>query len=106
MPRKSDIRLVFCRRLKEARERCQLSQKQLGLKAGLDQFVASTRINRYERGIHEPDLAMVASLAEALKVPVAYLFAEDERLANMILAFDRLTVSEKDKLLKELGNDS
>lgn len=69
----------------------------------MDQFVASTRINRYERGIHEPDLATVARLAEALKVPVAYLFAEDERLANMILAFDRLTASEKDKLLKELG---
>jgi transcriptional regulator with XRE-family HTH domain len=103
MPRRSDIQLVFCRRLKEARERCQLSQKQLGSKAGLDQFVASTRINRYERGIHEPDLATVASLAEALKVPVAYLFAEDERLANMILAFDRLTAGEKDKLLKELG---
>lgn len=103
MPRQSDIRLVFCRRLKEARERCQLSQRQLGLKAGLDQFVASTRVNRYERGIHEPDLATVASLAEALKVPVAYLFAEDERLANMILAFDRLTAGEKDKLLKELG---
>jgi transcriptional regulator with XRE-family HTH domain len=103
MPRRSDIRLVFCQRLKEARERCRLSQKQLGLRAGLDQFVASTRINRYERGIHEPDLATVARLAEALKVPVAYLFAEDERLANMILAFDRLTASEKDKLLKELG---
>jgi transcriptional regulator with XRE-family HTH domain len=103
MPRRSDVRLVFCRRLKEAREKCQLSQKQLGLQAGLDPFVASTRVNRYERGIHEPDLATVASLAEALQVPVAYLFAEDQRLADMILAFDRLTVGEKDKLLKELG---
>lgn len=93
---------MFCRRLKEARQRCQLSQKQLGLQAGLDPFVASTRINRYELGVHKPDLAMVARLAEALKVPVAYLFAEDQRLADMILAFDRLTAGEKDRLLREI----
>lgn len=95
-----DIRLVFRRRLKEARRLRQLSQKQLGIEAGLDQFVASTRINRYEQGVHEPDMAMIERLAAALGVPAAYLVAQDERLARMILAFDRLPQSEKDRLLK------
>ena len=35
-------------------------------------------------------MATVARLAAALKVPTAYLLAEDERLARMILAFDQI----------------
>ena len=102
MPRKTDIQAIFQHRLKEARERKSLSQKQLGIQAGLDPFVASTRINRYELGVHQPDLATVQRLADVLEVPTAYLFAEDERLARMILAFDRLSAAEKDQLLKKV----
>jgi transcriptional regulator with XRE-family HTH domain len=100
MPRRVDIRPVFQRRLQEARLRCQLSQKELGIKAGLDPSVSSTRINRYELGVHEPDMATIQRLAETLSVPAAYLFAEDDRLARMILAFDKLPVAEKDRLIK------
>lgn len=102
MPRKTDIQAIFQHRLKEARERKSLSQKQLGIQAGLDPFVASTRINRYELGVHQPDLATVQRLADVLEVPTAYLFAEDERLARMILAFDQLSATEKDLLLKKV----
>lgn len=100
MPRRTNIRLVFQRRLKEARLRRRLSQKDLGIQAGLDPFVASTRINRYELGVHEPDMAIVERMATALGVPTAYLFADDDRLARMILAFDRLPAAAKDHLLK------
>lgn len=102
MPRRTDIRLVFQRRLKEARLRRQLSQKELGIQAGLDPFVASTRINRYELGVHEPDIATIERLAAALAVPTAYLFADDDRLARMILAFEQLPAAEKDRLLKAM----
>jgi len=102
MPRRTDIRLVFQRRLKQARTDRQLSQKDLGVKAGLDPFVAATRINRYEKGVHEPDMATIARLAEALNVPAAYLLAEDERLARLILAFEGLSTSEKDEFLQSI----
>jgi transcriptional regulator with XRE-family HTH domain len=100
MPLRTDIRLVFQRRLKQARMLRQLSQKELGIQAGLDPFVASTRINRYELGVHEPDMATIERLAAALSVPTPYLFADDDRLARLILAFDRLPVAEKERLLK------
>jgi transcriptional regulator with XRE-family HTH domain len=93
---------IFSKRLKQARQDAGLSQKELGILAGLDLFVASTRINRYEKGIHEPDMATIARLAATLKVPTAYLFAEDERLARMILAFELLTPTEKERLLKSI----
>lgn len=102
MPRQTDIRLIFQRRLKQARTDGQLSQRDLGIKAGLDSFVAATRINRYEKGVHEPDLATIARLAMALGVPTAYLFAEDERFARLILAINQLSATEKDQLLKTL----
>ena len=41
---------VISRRLKQARVLAGLSQKQLGIKAGIDEFSASPRINQYERG--------------------------------------------------------
>lgn len=93
---------IFSKRLKQARQDAGLSQKELGILAGLDLFVASTRINRYEKGIHEPDMATIARLAATLKVPTAYFFAEDERLARMILAFELLTPTEKEQLLKSI----
>lgn len=38
----------------------------------------------------------------SLRMPQDHLFAGDERLARMILAFDQLPATEKDKLLKAL----
>ena len=51
-----DDRSVVAKRLREARELSGLSQKQLGIKAGLDEFSASPRINQYERGKRRRDL--------------------------------------------------
>ena len=76
-----------------------MSQKELGIAAGLDEFVASTRINRYETGVHEPDLETAARLAQALGVPLAYLFADDDRQARLLLAFAALSKAQQDAIL-------
>ena len=75
---------VFARRLRAAREARGVSQKQLGILAGIDQFVASARINQYERGKHVPDLQTAQRLATELKVPVSYLYEPDDDLAELI----------------------
>ena len=77
MKNENKYRQIFCKRLKEARVTKGLSQKQLGIVAGIDEFVASTRINRYEKGIYEPDIETAGRLAEALDIPLAYLYADD-----------------------------
>lgn len=79
-------RQIFCKRLKEARLAKGLSQKKLGILAGIDEFVASTRINRYEKGIYEPNLETSGKLAEVLELPLAYFYAEDE-LVDLIVAY-------------------
>ena len=78
---------VYSRRLREAREAHGISQRSLGIEAGLDEFVASTRINRYETGVHQPDLQTLQRLAAVLGLPVAYFYAEDEELAKLIREF-------------------
>jgi transcriptional regulator with XRE-family HTH domain len=80
---------VWQKRLKEARLARGLSQKQLGIEAGLDEFVASTRLNRYEVGVHAPDFQMSVRLAKVLDVPVAYLYCDSDEVAKMLLAFHR-----------------
>ncbi|TDR45574.1 helix-turn-helix protein [Tahibacter aquaticus] len=79
-----------------------MSQKDLGIAAGLDEFVASTRINRYETGVHEPDLETAGRLAQALGVPLAYLFADDDRQARLLLAFAALSKGRQDAFLAEI----
>lgn len=78
---------VYSRRLREAREAHGISQRALGIEAGLDTAVASTRVNRYETGVHQPDLDTLSELAAVLGLPVAYFYAEDDDLAQLIAAF-------------------
>lgn len=83
-----NLQTIFTKRFKEARKAKKLTQEQLGLAIGLDEFVASTRINRYERGIHQPDFQILTALAKRLNVPPAYFFADDE-LAHQILEWQQ-----------------
>lgn len=93
---------VFARRLAQARERASLSQTQLGVLAGLDPAVASPTINQYERGKHEPQLKRAKRLAEVLGIPPAFLFTEDDLLAELLLRWNGLSVRKKKELLKLL----
>lgn len=77
-------------RLREARERTDLSQKQLGIMAGFDLFSASPRINHYEQGRHQPNFDTMRTLAALLSIPTAYFYADDDDLAELILLYSRL----------------
>lgn len=89
-----NYREIFCKRLRASRLASGLSQKKLGVLAGIDEFAASARINRYERGIHEVDVQTAQHLAMVLNVPLAYFYADDDQLAELILAFGR-SISQK-----------
>ncbi|HAT1658811.1 TPA: helix-turn-helix transcriptional regulator [Legionella pneumophila] len=78
------------KRLKEARLAAGLSQRQLGITAGIDEFSASPRINQYETGKHTPDFTTLKQLAKVLSVPTAYFYTEDDRLAEIIRIFSGL----------------
>ncbi len=91
-------RSVVAMRLKQARTLAGLSQKQLGIKAGIDEFSASPRINQYERGKHTPDYQTVERLAKVLGVPTPFFYSRDDDLAEVILRFGKLTAQQRRRI--------
>ena len=90
---------LFARRLRAARQSAGLTQEALGVAAGLDEFVASSRMNHYERAKHWPDYGFACRLAEVLNVPVAYFYAFKDEEAEILLAFHRAKKVTQDKWL-------
>jgi transcriptional regulator with XRE-family HTH domain len=61
----------------------------LGIEAGIDEFSASPRVNQYEKGTHAPAYDMIRRIADVLDLPVAYFYAEDDGLAEVIKKYHR-----------------
>ncbi|KGU54873.1 I C protein [Xanthomonas citri pv. fuscans] len=66
---------------------------------GLDKKLASSRVNRYENETSGIDLDGLGKLAETLGVPMAYLVAEDEATAEVVLALSELSRDERAKIV-------
>lgn len=94
----------LCKRLKQARLAAGLSQKKLGIAAGIDEFSASARMNHYEIGRHTPDYTTLSRIAKILKLPVAYFYAETDDLAELVGAYAKLTKPQKAALLKKISS--
>lgn len=93
---------IVAKRLREARLRAGLSQKQLGIQAGIDELSASARVNQYERGKHMPDLQTLTRLAGILGTPVPYFYCEDPDLADFIARFPSLSRAQRRKLSRTI----
>ena len=81
---------VLGARLRSRRQELGLSQEKVGVSIGLDESCSRTRISRYETGAHEPALATAKLLAVALGVPLAYLYCENETMAEIIRLTNKL----------------
>lgn len=95
MSKSPSAKPVFGRRLREARLRSGIAQDRLGVMIGLDEGCSSARMSRYENGVHEPPFPIIESIAGILKVPVAYFFCDDDRLAEIIRTYS--SASEKNR---------
>lgn len=80
------------------------SQEKLGIETGIEEATASARMNQYEQGKHLPDLTQAIRFAEALDVPLAYLFCLEEDLADLLLAAHTLNEVSRRALL-DTAND-
>ncbi|RTL52456.1 MAG: XRE family transcriptional regulator [Rhodocyclaceae bacterium] len=90
---------IYAKRLRQARLAADLSQKALGIAAGIDEFSASPRMNQYERGKHLPDLLTMEHLAQTLGLPLAFFFAEDDALADLLMAWPKLSTTKQRELV-------
>ena len=86
---------LFGRRLREARLRAGLAQDKLGVMIGLDEGSSSARMSRYENGVHEPAFVWAEKMADALGMPTAYFYCDDDRLAEIMRMYS--SAKEKDR---------
>jgi transcriptional regulator with XRE-family HTH domain len=92
-------------RLKAAGLKGRYTQERVALNIGVEEASATSRINHYEQGRHLPDLEMAKRLANELEVPLAFLFCEEDNMAELVLLFERLSVRKRKQaliLLQEL----
>lgn len=90
---------LVAKRLKAARLKAKISQKKLGIAAGIDEFSASARMNQYESGKYVPNILTLKQIAIVLHLPLAYFYAEDDMLAELLVHLGRATTAQKKKLL-------
>lgn len=81
---------IVGRRIRLLREELGWSQEKVGVAIGIDESSARARNSRYELGVHEPPLPTVRLIADAMGVPLIYLYCEDDRVADLLLRLYRL----------------
>lgn len=89
-------------RLKEARKRANMTQKELGVRIGMEQSSASSRMNHYEKNRHTPDIQTLQRMADELKVPLNYLFCDSAESAELACLIESLSLEEKQTLIEKL----
>jgi transcriptional regulator with XRE-family HTH domain len=90
---------LFGRRLREARQRAGIPQDKLGVMIGLDESCSSARMSRYESGIHSPPFELATLIAKKLKLPVAYFYCNDDRLAEIMRIYHASTEEGRSAIL-------
>ena len=94
----------LAKRLKEARMAFGISQRNLGAAAGMDPLSAGPRVTQYETAKHSPDFLTLAHIGSVLRYPVAFFYAEDDALAELITLFHKMNKENKKELLNIARN--
>ncbi len=55
-------------------------------------------MSRYETGENEPPFGTALKLAQALCLPAAYFYCEDDELADLLLAWERLSKADRKQI--------
>ena len=79
-----------------------MTQEEVAAEAGIDEFSASARISQYETGKHVPRYEIARNLAKALRIPVEYFYAADDRTAELLLIWSQLSAPQRIEVLAEL----
>lgn len=93
---------VVGRRMRSRREELGWSQEKVGVLIGIDESSSRARISRYELGTHEPPVKTARLIAEALGVPLAYLYCEDDGVAHALMLLSKLKPTMRKQTLSKL----
>jgi transcriptional regulator with XRE-family HTH domain len=69
---------------------------------GLGSKFSQSNFSRYELVVHEPPVPTARLIADALGVPLAYIYCEDDKLAALLLSLHKLKPGARDRKVAEL----
>ena len=93
-------------RLKAARTKAGITQKELGIRIGMEPSSASRfSMNHYEKGRHTPDIDTLKRMADELGVPISYFFCENETTAELARLIANMSERQQVELIKILKKD-
>ncbi|WP_405081202.1 helix-turn-helix domain-containing protein [Pectobacterium versatile] len=92
-------------RLKAARTKAGITQKELGIRIGMEPSSASGRMNHYEKGRHTPDIDTLKRMADELGVPINYFFCENETTAELARLIANMSEQQQVELIKMLNKN-
>jgi transcriptional regulator with XRE-family HTH domain len=90
------------KRLYQARKNKGISQRELGIRLGMEPSSASSRMNHYEKGRHTPDYDTLKKMADELGVPVAFFFCESDVTAELLCLIDGLSEEQQKTLIEQI----
>ncbi|WP_133522979.1 helix-turn-helix transcriptional regulator [Buttiauxella sp. JUb87] len=90
-------------RLRAARTKAGITQKELGIRIGMEPSSASGRMNHYEKGRHTPDIDTLKRMADELGVPINYFFCENETTAELARLIANMTEQQQIELIDILS---
>ena len=98
-----NIRKIFAKKLKKARELKGVSQRELGLLTGL----SDKSISAYEQGRVMPPLDILPKLAKHLNQSVSYFLNEETSIDRIMVKIDELdqVIESLKSLLPQVKND-
>ena len=94
-----DVKILLGKRLREIRKSKKMTLEDLGVAIGLEESSASTRISRYENGIHSIELNTAERIAKVLDIPLSFFYAPTDDLAELNQIFYSLDQDKKIELL-------
>ena len=94
-----DLKNRIGKRLKQARLTAGISQRKLGVLAGIEEQSASARMNQYEKGVHLPNLLTLQHISKALGYPAAFFVLDDDWIAELFYLVHQLSEGDKLKLV-------
>lgn len=92
---------IIGKRMRARRLELGLSQEDVGVRVGLDESASRARISRYELGTHEPPVETARLIAEALGVPLAYLYCDQDELGMLLKELGTLPTDERQALVSQ-----